>query len=123
MQHNVKSYKELLVWQKSIDLVAQIYLLTEEFPKEEIYGLTSQIRRASVSISSNIAEGRYRGTKADFVRFLRMSYGSGAELETQLEIAKRLLKTRSLNYNKVEGLLEEVMKMLNVIIKKLETKS
>ena len=123
MQHNVKSYKELLVWQKSIDLVVQIYLLTEEFPKEEIYGLTSQIRRASVSISSNIAEGRYRGTKADFVRFLRMSYGSGAELETQLEIAKRLLKTRSLNYNKVEGLLEEVMKMLNVIIKKLETKS
>ena len=100
-------------------MVVNIYEITEKFPREEIYGLTSQIRRAAVSIPSNIAEGRYRGTKADYIRFLRISYGSGAELETQLEISKRLLKTKILNYNKVDSLLEEVMKMLNVMISKL----
>ncbi|PJC49697.1 four helix bundle protein [Candidatus Nomurabacteria bacterium CG_4_9_14_0_2_um_filter_32_10] len=119
MQKTANSYKELIVWQRSIELVVNIYELTEKFPKEEIYGLTSQIRRAAVSISSNIAEGRYRGTKADYVHFLRMSYGSGAELETQLEISKRLLKTKILNYNRIDNLLEEVMKMLNVMISKL----
>ena len=115
----VHSYKELIVWQKFIELVVNIYELTEKFPREEIYGITSQIRRAAVSIASNIAEGRYRGTKADYVHFLRMSYGSGAELETQLEISKRLLKTKILNYNKIDSLLEEVMKMLNVMNNKL----
>ncbi|MFA4975594.1 MAG: four helix bundle protein [Candidatus Paceibacterota bacterium] len=115
----VHSYKELIVWQRSIELVVNIYELTEKFPREEIYGLTSQIRRAAVSISSNIAEGRYRGTRADYVHFLRMSYGFGAELETQLEISKRLLKTKILNYNRIDSLLEEVMKMLNVMISKL----
>ena len=119
MQKKINSYRELLVWQKSIELVVNIYEITEKFPREEIYGLTSQIRRAAVSIPSNIAEGRYRGTKADYIRFLRISYGSGAELETQLEISKRLLKTKILNYNKVDSLLEEVMKMLNVMISKL----
>lgn len=116
----VHSYKELIVWQKSIELVINIYGLTEKFPKEEIFGLTSQIKRAAVSISSNIAEGRYRGTRTDYLHFLRMSYGSGAELETQLEISKRLLKTKNLNYNIVDSLLEEVMKMLNVMINKLQ---
>lgn len=119
MQQKINSYKELLVWKKSIELVINIYELTEKFPKEELFGLTSQIRRASVSIPSNIAEGRSRGTRADFAHFLRMSYGSGAELETQLEISKRLLKTKNLNYNKIDDLLEEVMKMLNVMISKL----
>ena len=115
----IHSYKELTVWQKSIELVTTIYELTDKFPKEEIFGLTSQIRRAAVSIPSNIAEGRSRGTKADYTHFLRMSYGSGAELETQLEISKKLSKTKTLNYNKVDALLDEVMKMLNVMISKL----
>ncbi len=120
MKEVIHSYKDLTVWQKSIDLVTNIYELTEKFPREEIYGLTSQIRRSAVSIPSNIAEGRCRGTRADFLHFLRMSYGSGAELETQLEISKKLSKTKVLNYNKVDNLLDEVMRMLNVMITKLK---
>lgn len=115
----IHSYKELTVWQKAIQLVIAIYELTEKFPKEEIYGLTSQMRRAAVSIPSNIAEGRNRGTKKDFPQFLRISYGSGAELETQLEISKQLFTTSNLVYTKVDDLLMEVMKMLNVMIRKL----
>src|SRR3989344_3360777 len=115
----IHSYKELTVWKKSIELVVAVYELTEKFPREEIYGITSQIRRCAVSIPSNIAEGRYRGTKKDFLHFLRIAYGSGAELETQIEISKKLLKTSLLNYNKVESLLDETMRMLNVMIIKL----
>lgn len=115
----IHSYKELVVWQKSIELVVAIYELTEKFPKEEIYGLTSQIRRSAVSIPSNIAEGRYRGTKNDYLHFLKIAYGSGAELETQLEISKRLSKTSLLTYNRVDSLLDEIMRMLNVMIGKL----
>ena len=121
MQKTVHSYKDLIVWQKSIELVVAIYELTEKFPREEIYGLTSQIRRCAVSIPSNIAEGRYRGTKNDFAHFLRIAYGSGGELETQIEISKKLLKTRLLNYNKVENLLDEIMRMLNVMTNKLSS--
>ncbi len=112
----VATYKDLIVWQKSIDLVVEIYNITEQFPRSEQYGLISQLRRAAVSISSNIAEGRRRASKAEFKRFLQIAFGSGAEVETQLEIAKRLPITNELNYLKIEGLLEEVMKMLNKII-------
>lgn len=77
------------------------------------------MRRAAVSISSNIAEGRFRGTKKDYVQFLRVAYGSGAELETQIEISKRLVKTKSFDYSKVDLLLLEVMKMLNVMIRNI----
>lgn len=118
----ISSYRDLVVWQKALDLSVEIYNLTESFPKEEIYGLTSQIRKASVSIPSNIAEGRYRGSKKDFSQFLRIAYASGAELETQLEIAKRLTKTKALDYDKADGLLLEVMKMLNTIIRSLNPK-
>jgi four helix bundle protein len=118
----VESYKELIVWQKAIKLVIVIYELTEQFPKEEQYGLTSQIRRAAVSIPSNIAEGRCRGTKNDYVQFLRIAYGSGAELETQIEIAKHLSKMMKLNYGQVDGLLLEVMKMLNTMIRHINPK-
>jgi len=120
MEKTIHSYKELIVWQKSIELVTAIYTLTENFPKEEIFGLTSQIRKASVSIPSNIAEGRYRGTRVDYLHFLRIAYGSGAELETQIEISKRLSKTKILNYNEIDSLIEEIMKMLNVMINKLK---
>lgn len=117
----VNSYKELIVWQKAIRLVVAIYELTEKYPKEEIYGIISQIRRSAVSIPSNIAEGRNRGTKKDFTQFLRIAYGSGAELETQIEISKQLPKTKNLNYKEVDALLLEVMKMLNVMIKNLNS--
>ena len=115
------SYKDLIVWQRSIELVIAVYELTEDFPKEELYGLTSQMRRAAISIPSNIAEGRFRGTKKDFLQFLRIAYSSGAELETQLEIAKRLRQTKDFDYSKVDSLLLEIMKMLNTIIRKFNT--
>lgn len=118
----VSTYKDLIVWQKAIDLIVAIYELTEKFPKEEMFCLTSQLRRAALSIASNIAEGRYRGTKADYLHFLRMSYGSGAELETQIIVAKKLPKTKNLDYENVDLLLDEVMRMLNVIIRKMNPK-
>ena len=104
------SYKDLKVWQKSLELVTEIYNLTEKFPKSEIYGLTSQMQRAAVTIPSNIAEGQKRGHSKEFLQFLYISYGSGAELETQIEICKRLPKLKELDYNRIETLLEEVMK-------------
>lgn len=115
----MKTYQDLVVWKKSIELVIAIYELTENFSKEEIYGLTSQIRRAAVSIPSNIAEGKMRGGDVEFKRFLFIAFASGAELETQLIIAKKLPKTIKLDYNKVDSLLEEVMKMLNKLISQL----
>lgn len=113
------SYKDLTVWQRAIELVTAVYELTGQFPKEEIYGPTSQMRRSAVSIPSNIAEGRFRGTRKDFLQFLRIAYGSGAELETQIEIAKKLPKTKKFSYIKPDSLLLEVMKMLNSMIRGL----
>ena len=106
-------HKELIVWNKAMDLTTEIYSLTKQFPKEELYNLTSQIRRAAVSIPSNIAEGRKRGTDNEFKYFLSIAFGSGAELETQLELAKRLGFLKPVTANKADNLLEEVMKMLN----------
>lgn len=117
------SYKDLIVWQKSVALAVMIYNLVEQFPKEEIYGLASQMKRSAISIPSNIAEGRYRGTRNDYARFLRISFASGAELETQIEIAKRLPKTNHLHYEKIDALLEEIMKMLNSMTRKIGSKS
>jgi four helix bundle protein len=114
----IHTYKDLIVWQKAMNLVIAIYELTENFPKEETYGLTSQIRRSAVSIPSNIAEGRMRGSKKEYSQFLRIAYASGAELETQIEIAKRLKKMGGFDYQLVDGLLLEVMKILNSIINK-----
>lgn len=116
----VKSYKDLIVWQKAMELVLAVYDLTDQFPKSELYGLTSQMRRASVSIPSNIAEGSRRGTRKDYRNFLNNAFGSGSELETQLEIAK-ILKFASIHeYMKAEQLLNEVMRMLNKMISSLQ---
>jgi four helix bundle protein len=115
------TYKDLKVWQKAMDLTEQIYKLTEKFPKTEVYGITSQMRRSAVSIPSNIAEGRYRSTKKDYLNFLRIAYSSGAELETQIEIIKRLGYSEQSDLKYAVGMLEEVMKMLNVILRKMQT--
>ncbi len=101
------SYRDLIVWQKSMDLIVAIYKLTEYLPKSEIYGLTSQMRRAAVSIPSNIAEGRRRGTRKDYRQFVVVAYASGAELETQVEIAKRLPFNQP-DYKPTDILLDEV---------------
>ncbi|MGW8184736.1 MAG: four helix bundle protein [Candidatus Moraniibacteriota bacterium] len=90
MKKILNSYKNLIVWQKSMELVTEIYTLTVKFPKEEIYGIISQMKRCAISIPSNIAEGRRRNGKKEFKRFLNIAYDSGAELETQIEISKRL---------------------------------
>jgi len=116
----VESYENLIVWQKPMDVVYAIYKLTENFPREEIYGLTSQMRRAAVSIPSNIAEGSRRSSRKDFRSFLINAYGSGAELETQIKIAKHLGYNLEGNYDKIDLLLIEVMKMLNSLISKLK---
>lgn len=118
---SVYSYKDLIVWQKSMDLVVEVYALTEKFPKSEMYGLTSQMRRSSISIPSNIAEGRRRGSRKDYRHFLTIAYGSGAELETQVEIAQRLLFDKNSSCEKLDGLLLETMKMLNKMLSTLIT--
>jgi four helix bundle protein len=117
----INSYKDLVVWQRSMELVVAIYRLTNQYPKSELYSLVSQSRRAVVSIVSNIAEGRFRGTRKDFLQFLRISYSSGAELETQIEIAKRLSFAKMSDFKEVDNLLLEVMRMLNKMISSLRS--
>ena len=87
---NISSYKDLTVWRKSVELAVITYRLTNGLPKDELYGISSQLKRASVSVASNIAEGSIRGSKKDFCHFLRIASGSIAELQTQIEICKRL---------------------------------
>ncbi len=90
MVGELKTHKDLDVWRESIELVKEVYKVTAEFPKEELYNLTSQIRRCAVSIPSNIAEGAARKSKKEFINFLYVALGSCAELETQLIISKEL---------------------------------
>lgn len=118
---SIVSYKDLIVWQKTMDLVVSVYNLTEKFPQSELYGLTSQMRRSAVSIPSNIAEGRKRGTRKEFHNFIVIAYGSGAELETQIEIVKRLPFGKNLDFSKVDALLNEVMRMLNTMTTSLNS--
>ena len=108
------SYRDLIVWQKAMALAKQVYLITKTFPKDEIYGLTSQIRRCSVSVPSNIAEGRGRGSDKEFIRFLNIALGSVYELQTQLELA--LSFNYISNYDEINELSIEVEKMLNALI-------
>jgi four helix bundle protein len=107
-------FKELKVWQKAIDLVTETYLKTKDFPKEEIYGLTSQIRRSAVSVPSNIAEGCGRKTSKDFSNFLGIALGSAFELETQLIICKNLGFILQNDFEKLEN---EDNHIQNMIIK------
>lgn len=112
----IVTYKDLIVWQKSMELVVEIYSLTDKFPRSELYGLVFQMRRSSISIPSNIAEGRRWSSRKDYRKFLVIAYGSGSELETQIEIAKRLKFVEEQDFTKIDRLLIEVMKMLNRMI-------
>ncbi len=112
-----KSFKDLIVWQKSKKLALEIYKITEKFPRSELYGLSSQMRRAAISISSNIAESYHRRHPKEKRQFLSVAFGSGSELESQIEIAKELFK--ELNYQLAESLLDEVMKILNSFVSRL----
>lgn len=116
-----KTYKDLIVWQRSMELVKEIYLLTDKFPRNELYGLVSQMQRAAVAIPSNIAEGYLRKHKKEYIQFLSISLGSAAELETQVLICKSLGKFKGLDFSKAESLITEVMKMLYVLIERIKT--
>ena len=108
----MNKYKELKVWQKSVELATNVYQLTRNFPSDERFGLTSQINRSVVSIASNIAEGSGRGSKKDFSRFLSIAYGSSYELETQMIISNNLNFLTHENYKRITSSIEEVQKML-----------
>lgn len=114
------NFKELLVWHKSINFVTEIYELTNDFPKNEMYGLISQIRRASISIPSNIAEGNSRRSVADYLQFLKIARGSCAEVETQLIIAQNLKFLNEELYLKLNQDIIEISKMLNGLINSLK---
>lgn len=118
----VSSYKDLTVWQKSVACTVHVYEMTRKFPKEELYGITSQIQRAATSIPANIAEGSTRGYLNQYINFLSVAYGSGAELETFLVIAKRLGYITERDRAVVEVELNEVMRMLNSLIRILKGK-
>jgi four helix bundle protein len=112
------SYKNTTVWKKSFALSQEVYRLTKSFPDSERFGLVSQMRRASVSIPSNIAEGYGRQSEKHLVHFLHIAYGSAFELETQLSLAKTLFETDDKQYDTAEALLDEVIRLLFVMIKK-----
>ena len=114
----MKTHKELIVWKRSIDFVTEVYKVTSNFPKEEIYGIISQLRRAAVSIPSNIAEGAARKTDKEFARFLYIARASAAEIETQLLISENLGYIKA-SENQLKMDLLEILKMLTSLINKI----
>lgn len=117
----VHSYRELIAWQKAIELVVQIYKITSSFPADERFGLTSQIRRAAVSIPSNIAEGQGRGPSNDFIRFLGIARGSLQEVDTQLDIAARLGLLGESICQQIANQIVEVAKLINGLARSIPT--
>jgi four helix bundle protein len=112
-----QGYKDLIAWQIGMDLVEQIYLITAQFPSMERFGLISQLRRASVSIPSNISEGYRRKTAPDLVQFLHIAFGSAAEMETQLLIALRLKYLSQEQHAHLEQLLSRLFRLLHGLIR------
>ena len=117
-----KNYRDLIAWQKAMDLVAEIYKATQSLPKEEIYGLVSQMRRAAVSIPSNIAEGEGRRSGNEFGHFLSIAHGSLRELETQILISQRLAYLTETQVQTLIGMTEEVGRLLNGLANSLKRK-
>lgn len=120
MANQVRSYKDLVAWQKSMALVAEVYRASQKFPKEEIFGLMGQMRRAVVSVPSNIAEGHARTSRKEFQYFLSNARGSLAELETHLIIAHQLTYLNEPTVNQLLGRLEEVGRILNGLLSSLK---
>jgi four helix bundle protein len=119
----VESFKDLFVWQKGIELVNEIYKLTKLFPKEELYCLTSQIRRAAISVPSNIAEGWGRGTTKNYIQFLEIARGSLYETNTLIIISYNQDYVNKEICDKIEDKINEIGRMLNTLIAKLESKN
>jgi four helix bundle protein len=120
---NVKSYRDLLVWQKSMDLCVEIHTLVLTFPKHELFGLSSQLNRAIVSVPSNIAEGHGRRTTADFIHFLSISRGSLNEVETQLTLCMRYNYIPAIEHDLLLEQCAEVGRMLNGLMDALERRN
>jgi four helix bundle protein len=118
-----QAFQDLTVWQRAMEMSECVYRLTKTFPKEELYGLTSQLRRASISVASNIAEGRGRSTTGEFRQFLSIAQGSTFEVHTQLLMAKRLQFGDEEMFQKSEALCIETSKMLRAFIASLGKKS
>jgi len=118
----LKSYRDLVVWQKAMDVTVETYRFSNDFPKSELYGLTSQLRRAGVSVPSNVAEGYGRGSRKEYVQFLCISQGSLKELETQVIIAQRLNYGSKTAGDDLLESSEEVGRMLGALIRSLRVK-
>ena len=119
MEEKIKSFKDLRIWQKGIEIVSDIYILTKNFPKEELFSLTSQLRRSAISIPSNIAEGFKRFHNKEYKQFLFITLGSCAELETQIIIAKGLKYINENEETKLVEKLDHICRMTSSLIKKL----
>ena len=117
----MRDFKKLSVWQEAMKIVKNIYMLTKFLPKEETYGIISQIQRASVSIASNIAEGCSRSSEVDFKRFLEMSLGSAFEVETQLIVINEVFKIQQINIQDLIIDVNSLQKMLNSLITKIKS--
>ncbi|MEG4087652.1 four helix bundle protein [Microcoleus sp. POL10_C6] len=115
------SYREQFIWQRSVDLAVKCYELTQHFPKSELYGLTSQVRRSAVSVASNIAEGYGRRTKNEYLHFLHISLGSLRELDTQLIIAQRVKLADNKLFTPLINEVEEMQKIMVATVNKLKT--
>jgi four helix bundle protein len=116
----VKGFRKLVAWQKAYELALEVYRVTMTFPKEEVYGLVSQMRRAAVSIPSNIAEGYQRQSRKEYVQFLSIAYGSCGELETQILLSRDLGFGDEPTINKVIGLQDEVARLVFKLLKSLQ---
>lgn len=119
----MRPHERLDVWKKSIDFVVELYAVTDRFPKDERFGLTSQLRRAAVSISANIAEGAGRKSAKEFAHFLSNSQGSASEVETELVIAHRLRYLSDETFRKLSGSLDEIGRMLTGLVKYINRRS
>ena len=121
--NTTRSYKDLVVWQKGIALAKLIYQLTKKFPSEEKFGLVAQMRRAAVSISSNVAEGQARHTTGEFIQFISHAEGSVAELDTQLILSIELKFCNSVTAEPTFALINEIRRMLNALRRKLAARA
>ena len=119
----IQDYRDLVVWQKAMEVAKQVYLLVKGLPKEEIYALSNQMRRAAVSIPSNIAEGNARNSAKEYAQFLSIARGSKAELETQLLLCKEIGYLTQTEIQPLLVLLKEIGKMISVMIRKLQNSS
>jgi four helix bundle protein len=115
----VWSHRDLIAWQKAMDVVVAVYQVSKKFPKDELYGLTSQLRRAAVSVPANIAEGQGRRSKAEYCQFLGHARGSLLEVDTHLEIALRLEYLNEEEYSQIQERLREVGRILNGLLRSL----